>query len=244
MIIPETLRLVLLDELHQGHVGIVKMKNVARSYVWWPCIDRDIENLARNCDGCLQMRSRPSAVVLHPWQLAEQPWLRIHVDFAEPFMQSMFLIVMDTFSKWPEVVVMNSTTTVRTIDELRVLFSCWGLPEQIVSDNGPQFKSEELEIFLRSYAIAHLTTPPYFPASNGQAERFVQTMKNVLTAAKSEAGSLEVKLLRFLLAYRNAPHALLNESPVMLFSKRSSQSFRFDSSQSRGEGEKKNFKTN
>ena len=73
MIIPATLRSVLLDELHQGHVGIVKMKNVARSYVWWPCIDRDIENLARNCDGCLQTRSRPSAVVLHPRQLAERP---------------------------------------------------------------------------------------------------------------------------------------------------------------------------
>ena len=67
MIIPETLRSVLLDELHQGHVGIVKMKNVACSYIWWLSIDRDIENLARNCDGCLQTHSRPSAVVLHPW---------------------------------------------------------------------------------------------------------------------------------------------------------------------------------
>ena len=104
VIIPETLRSVLLDELHQGHVGIVKMKNVARSYVWWPCIDRVIENLARNCDGCLQTRSRPSTVVLHPWQLAERPWQRIHIAFAGPFMQSMFLIVIDAFSKWPEVV--------------------------------------------------------------------------------------------------------------------------------------------
>ena len=149
MIIPETLRSVLLDELHEGHVGIVKMKNVAQSYVWWPCIDGDIENLSRNCDGCLQTRSRPSAVVLHPWQLAKRPWQGIHVDFAGPFMQSMFLIVIDAFSKWPEVVVMNSTTTAKTIDELRVLFSRWGLPEQIVSDNGPQFKSEEFEFFLK-----------------------------------------------------------------------------------------------
>ena len=112
----------MLDELHQGHVGIVKMKNVARSYVWWPYIDQNIENRARNCDECLQTRCRPFAVVLHPWQLAERPWQRIHIDFAGPFMQSMFLIVIYAFSKWPEVVVMNSTTTARTIDELRVLF--------------------------------------------------------------------------------------------------------------------------
>ena len=62
-------------------------------------------------------------------------------------MQSMFLIVIDALSKWPEVVVMNSTTTARKIDELRVLFPRWGLPEQIVSDNRPQFKSEEFEFF-------------------------------------------------------------------------------------------------
>ena len=104
------------------------MKNVARSYVWWRCIDRDIKNVAGNCDGCLQTRSRPSAVVLHPWQLAERPWQRIHIDFAGPFMQSMFLIVIDAFSKWPEVVVMNSATTARTIDELRVFFFSLGPP--------------------------------------------------------------------------------------------------------------------
>ena len=72
---------------------------------------------------------------------------------------------------------------------------------------------------MRSNGIAHLTTGPYFPTSNGQAERFVQTMKNAPTAAKSETGSLKLKLPRFLLAYRNAPHALLNESPAMIFLK-------------------------
>ena len=90
-----------------------------------------------------------------------------------------------------------------------------------MSDNGPQFKLEEFEIFLRSNGIAHITTAPYFPHSNGQAEWFVQTMKNALTAVKSEAGSLKLILSRFLLAYRNTPLALLNESPTVLFLKQS-----------------------
>ena len=77
---------------------------------------------------------------------------------------------------------------------------------------------------MRSNGNTHLITAPYFPASNGQAERFVQTMKNALTAAKSEAGSLKLNLSRFLLAYRNAPRALLNESPAMLFLKRALRS--------------------
>jgi len=220
VVIPEVLRSALLDELHMGHLGIVKMKNIARSYAWWPNIDQGIENLVKSCDGCLQTRNKPSAVKLHPWQLAEKPWQRIHIDFAGPFLGKMFLIVVDAFSKWPEVFVMNSTTTFNTINELRVLFSRWGLPEQIVSDNGPQFKSNEFRCFLEENGIIHHTTAPYFPATNGQAERFVQTMKKALTAARGENEGILLKLSRFLLAYRNASHALYNESPAMLFLKR------------------------
>ena len=110
---------------------------------------------------------------LHPWQLVESPWQRIHIDFARPFLQQMFLIVIDSFSKWPEVIVMKSTTATITIDELCCLFSLRGIPEQIVSDNGPQFKSDEFKQFLSENGITYLTTAPYFPATNVQAERFV-----------------------------------------------------------------------
>ena len=157
---------------------------------------------------------------LHPWQLAEKPWQRIHIDFSGPFLQQMFLIVIDSFSKWSEVIVMKFTTATKTIDELRCLFSRWGIPEQIVSDNSPQFKSDEFKKFLSENGITHLTTAPYFPATNGQAERIVQTIKKALAAAKGESESVQLKLSRFLLAYRNAPYALFNESPAMLFLKR------------------------
>ena len=141
VVIPEVLR-GLLNESHLGHLEIVKMKKVVRSYAWWPGIDRDIEILVKSCDGCLQTRNKPSPDSLHSWQLAERPWQRIHSDFAGPFLQQMFLIVIDSFSKWREVIVLKSTTATKTIDELRCLFSRWGIPEQIVSDNGPQFKSD------------------------------------------------------------------------------------------------------
>ena len=157
---------------------------------------------------------------LLPWQLAERPWQRIYIDFVGPFLQQMFLIVIDSFSKWPEVIAMKSTTAKKTIDELRCLFSRWGIPEQIVSDNSPQFKCDEFKQFLSENGITHLTTAPYLPAANGQAERFVQTIKKALTEAKGESESVQLKLSRFLLAYRNAPHALYNELPAMLFLKR------------------------
>ena len=180
VVIPEVLRGTLLNELH---LGIVKMKKVARSYAWWPGIDRDIEILEKSLDGCLQTRNKPSPVSLHSWQLAERPWQRIQIHFAGPFLQQMFLIMIDSFSKWPEVIVMKSTSATKTIDELRCLLSRWGIPEQIVSDNGPQFKSDEFKQFLSENGITHLTTVLYFPATNGQAERLVQTIKKALTAA-------------------------------------------------------------
>ena len=96
----------------------------------------------------------------------------------------MFLIVINSFSKWPEVIVMKSTTAAKIIEELRCLFSRWEIPEQIVSDNSPQFKSDEFKQFLSENDITHLTTAPYFPTTNGQAERFVQRIKKALTAAK------------------------------------------------------------
>ena len=220
VVIPEVLQGTLLNELHLGHLGIVKMKKVARSYAWWPRIDRDIEILVKSCDGCLQTRNKPSPVTLHPWQLAERPRQRIHIDFAGPFLQQMFLIVKNLFSKWPEKIGMKSTTAMKTIDELHCLFSRWGISEQIVSDNGYRFKPDAFKQFLSENGITPLTTAPYFPATNGQVKRFVQTIKKALTAAKGKSESVQLKLSRFLLAYHNAPDALYNESPAMLFLKR------------------------
>ena len=88
------------------------------------------------------------------------------------------------------------TTAIKTIDELHCLFSLWRIPEQIASDNCPQFKSDEFKQFLCENGISHLTTAPYFPATNGQAERFVQTIKKALPAAKGESESVQLKLPR------------------------------------------------
>jgi hypothetical protein len=132
----------------------------------------------------------------------------------------MFMIVVDAYSKWPEVFIMNSTTSERTIEVLRTLFSRTGIPQIIVSDNGTQFRSMEFQKFTEDNGILHKFSAPYHAATNGQAERFVQSAKQGLKAARVDSGSLQVKLDRFLLAYRNAPHKLTGESPASLFYKR------------------------
>ena len=119
---------------------------------------------------------------LHPWVWPSRPWQRIHVDFAGPFLGKSFLVVVDAHSKWPEVFEMSSTTALKTIATLRHLFAAYGLLEQLVSNNGPQFTSEEFQIFVKQNGVKHIRCAPYHPSSNGAAERFVQTFKQVMKA--------------------------------------------------------------
>lgn len=138
------------------------------------------------------------------------PWKRIHVDFAGPLMGTTFLVVVDACSKWPEVFSMTSTTATHTVFVLNELFARIGVPKLLVSDNGPQFISEEFQIFLRSNGIKYVTSAPYHPATNSLAERFVQSLKNVLWAMPHDKLTLSQKLHNFLFAYRNATHVTTN----------------------------------
>ena len=99
-----------------------------------------------------------------------------------------------------------TTTAKKTIAELRKLFAAHRLPELLVSDNGAQFTSQEFEEFLKANGIKHIRSTPYHPATNGEAERFVQTFKHAMKAAKSDEGTWETKLARFLLMYRSTPN--------------------------------------
>jgi len=85
--------------------------------------------------------------------------------------------MIDSRSKWIEAIPMHSTTTSTTVNALRVFFASFGLPEQTVIDNGPQFASKEFELFCVNNGIKHMYTPLYHPASNGVAERAVQVVK-------------------------------------------------------------------
>ncbi|CAG2213598.1 unnamed protein product [Mytilus edulis] len=216
-IITTKFRQQTLELLHSAHPGVVKMKLLARSYVWWPRIDSEIESLAKSCSGCQKHHRNPKQSPLHPWEWPSSPWKRIHIDFAGPFIDHMFLIIIDAHSKWPEVIPMKSTTSTQTIRVLRTIFARAGLPEQIVSDNGPQFVSAEFQTFTKMNGITHIKSAPYHPATNGLAERFVQTFKQSLKAMRGENADLNKKLANFLLAYRNTPHTTTNETPAKLF---------------------------
>ena len=216
VVIPTSLQKEVLKELHETHPGITKMKALARSYVWWPKIDVDIERMVSLCKVCQSMRSNPPSAPVHPWTFPSHPWSRLHVDFAGPVAGRMYLVLVDAYSKYPEVVKMNATTSSATISVLREVFSRQGLPEILVSDNGPQFTSSEFQEFCAQNGIRHRTSSPYKPSTNGQAERVVQILKTALKQAHLTGTNVDAVLARYLLRYRNTPHSTTGESPAML----------------------------
>lgn len=117
-IIPTKLRKQILQDLHRSHLGIVKTKALARSYLWWPKLDSEIELLVKNCTPCNLTQTSPEKSALIPWQPAQRAWSRIHIDFAGPIKGFYFLIVVDSFSKWTEVFKTKSMTSSFTINKL------------------------------------------------------------------------------------------------------------------------------
>ena len=197
VIVPPQGRQAVLDELHETHPGTSRMKALARSYLWWPRMDSEIETCVKSCKVCQESRASPSPAPLHPWQWPKEPWSRLHLDFAGPHMGHMFLVIQDAHSKWLDAHVMSTITSAKTIDVLRVVFATHGLPRKVVTDNGPSFSSSEFKNFMQENGIHHITSAPYHPSTNGLAERGVQTLKRGL---KRTAGStVQEKLSRLLI---------------------------------------------
>lgn len=221
VVVPPALRSKLLHDLHQGHPGMCRIKALARSYMWWPCLDKDIEKTVQECSACQAVRQLQAVAPLHCWKWPTLVWQRIHIDFCEKEKQ-YFLVLVDSHSKWLEVVHMTTMTSTKTIEVLRSIFASYGLPEEVVSDNGPQFTSSEYKQFLRSNGIKQTLVPAYHPASNGAAERTVQTVKSSLmkqVLADKASVTLQHRLANFLLMYRSTPHTVSGVSPAELFLK-------------------------
>ncbi|CAA9995134.1 unnamed protein product [Nesidiocoris tenuis] len=211
--IPSCYRNMILSELHEGHIGIVKMKALARSHVYWPRIDIDIERMVKNCRACQLGAKEPAKVPTHFWERPCHPWQRIHLDFAGPFQNVTYFLVIDAYSKWPEVFPVKNTSSTTTIHILSELFARFGLPVCAVSDNASTFTSKDFQQYMAKNGIRHITGAPYHPSTNGQVERYVQTLKKALKALADSPGTPAEKLCTFLMTYRRAPHSSTGQSP-------------------------------
>ncbi|XP_024885717.1 uncharacterized protein K02A2.6-like, partial [Temnothorax curvispinosus] len=176
--IPKGLRNEVLERIHQGHLGEKKCQGRARQSVWWPGVNADVRARCLKCTICLEHRlqTKEPLIVTEP---PERPWQEVAVDFCEREGRH-YLVMVDYFSRYPEVVYMSSTTAANTIAKMKDIFGRHGIPEQVRSDNGPQFSSQEYKQFAENFGFAIVTSSPRYPQSNGKVEAAVKTVKRIL----------------------------------------------------------------
>ncbi|XP_065213282.1 uncharacterized protein K02A2.6-like [Planococcus citri] len=196
------------------------MKSLARSTIWWPRIDHQIEEFAHNCSTCQKHAPNEPETPLFLWNTPQNPWERIHIDYTGPYENKHWFVVIDAHSRWLEIFPVPSPTSANTIRCLRALIARYGVCEAIVSDNGTAFTSEEFRNFCKSNGIRTIYTTPYHSRSNGRVERAIRTFKWRFTKAADQFQDPEHRLQAMLFAYRSTVHSSTGKTPAELFLKR------------------------
>ena len=199
MIIPMELRNIMLNKLHEGHMGITKTRRRAQGTMWWPNISSDIEKKIKGCPTCIEHSSNPHEPLL-PSILPDYPWQIISMDLFK-LEGHWYLVVVDHFSRFFELARMDRMRTTDVIKVCKVLFSRHGIPEKICTDSGTQFQplqSSDFQRFAQDWGFSSSTSSPQFHQANGAAEAAVKTAKLLLKKNKND-------FEKALLAYRNTP---------------------------------------
>ncbi|KAL7851818.1 hypothetical protein SRHO_G00176030 [Serrasalmus rhombeus] len=175
IVIPQSMRKDILRNLHSGHQGIVKCRARARQSVWWPGLSVHISQLVDNCSICSQHRAEHREPLI-PTPVQDRPWQRVGTDlfFWE---KKTYLLLVDYFSRYIEVAHLSVATAGTVIAALKDVFSRHGIPETVISDNGPQYSCELFRDFAEEYGFTHCTSSPRYLQANGEAERAVATVK-------------------------------------------------------------------
>nr|XP_040570869.1 uncharacterized protein K02A2.6-like [Lepeophtheirus salmonis] len=209
--VPKKLRAQFLQELHINHAAMVKMKALARSRLWWPGLDQDIENFISACRTCQESASDPPSQFV-PFAPSSE-WERVHVDYAKVQGKDV-LVMIDAGSKWIEAAQMNNVSTLPTLKQLLLWFTRFGFPPTLHSDNGPQFPNDKFRIKLSEWGVKLTLSPPYHPQWNGLAERAVRIIKSLV---KKNPG---LSLDELLFSYRSTTLVCGKTPSELLFSRK------------------------
>ena len=217
IVIPEVFWLNVVKIAHEGHLGIVKTKQLIRDRVWFPGIDKAVENEITQCVSCQLVNNagyRPE-----PLKMSEFPdhaWQKVQIDFHILPNGRELMNVIDLFSSFPIVVEVQTTAHHYVLPKLDSIFSLMGFPEDIRSDNGPPFQGHQFQEFCKQYGIHHTKTTPEWPQANGKIENFNKNLRKLIQKSFIGNTNWNSELNNFLRAYRNAPQCSSLVAPAEL----------------------------
>ena len=212
IVIPSCLQGEILDRIHAGHQGRVRCKNLARQAVYWNGINRDIDLMVEACVHCLNVRNFPKKDKLISHDVPDRPFQKVACDVCTVD-GVKYQVIVDYFSKWVEVKELTlNPTSAEILEHLKLVFTRFGIPNVLVSDREPIYKSQETQDFCNYYGIFKDFSSSRWAQSNGQVERTIQSVKNMIKKCKSDNYDLTLALLDF----HNTPLPQINLSPAKL----------------------------
>ncbi|UYV81589.1 K02A2.6-like [Cordylochernes scorpioides] len=215
IVVPGTQRNYMLELLHKSHQGISAIQGLARESLFWPGMSMDIAERVKSCDICQKYQKSKTRETLRSFPIPDYPWQTVSMDIFY-IERKPHLLIVDRFSGYPEVYALNPPTATNVRNKLRETFARFGIPETIMSDNGPPFHSEIMTDFCTKWGIRQIFSSPHLHRSNGLAERNIQTIKTLLNKCKDQGSDAYLALL----TYRNTPKNDL-PSPAQLCLSRS-----------------------
>ena len=212
VVIPAALRSEMMAKCHATHIGMEGCVRRARESMYWPRMSSDLKDYISKCDVCLAHQNAPQKETLMQHKIIARPWAKVGADLCDLNGRTL-LVVCDYFSGFIEVERLQSTTTGAVSKALKVLFARYGVPNILMTDNGPQFASAEFVSFATRWGLQHVTSSPRYPQSNGRAENAVKTIKRLFNKCR-ETGQSEYQAL---LDWRNTPTEGLGSSLAQRF---------------------------
>nr|XP_054769705.1 uncharacterized protein K02A2.6-like [Lytechinus pictus] len=215
VVVPKALQEDILRQLHTSHMGIEKTRRLARDCVYWPGINKDIENIVKTCQACQENQDQQQKEPLEPHEVPPTPWTKLAADLFH-LDGTDFLLITDYHSKFPVIRRMHSTTSTAVTTVMKEAFSMFGVPTEVVSDNGPQFSGKPFQEMCAKWNIKHTTSSPRYPRSNGLAERMVRTVKSMIKKCRQTGQDL----LEALLHLRATPQADLPSPAELMYGRK------------------------
>lgn len=219
IIIPADEKKTTLSQLHAGHQGVQRTLAAARNNVFWLNMAKDITHHIEKCSVCESTQRSNVKEPLMPKEVPSYPFQIVATDLFQ-FKSGEYLLMVDSYSGFFDFRQLRHSNSKEVIENLKSWFATHGIPEKLESDNGPQYASMEFRQFASTWGFTHSTSSPKYPQSNGLAERFVQTAKNMLR--KCTKDNTDIKLA--LLMYRNTPRSDVLGSPSQRLMSRNTRS--------------------
>ena len=193
--IPPSMCKACLNLLHEGHPGIVKMKLRAQTSVCWIGLNKEIEDHILRCEPCQINSKSQSKEPVIPMEIPNRPWQKLGADLL--FQGGRwYLLICDYYSKFPVVHGLPATSSKDVISALSSSFSVFGIPEEIISENGSQFTAKEYQDFVARYGFRITTSSPHYPRGHGFIECQVQTIKHIFTKCAEDGSEPHLALLQ------------------------------------------------